>query len=102
MTRELRNAVSRLRKLQDAAFAGKIDCPSINVGLSFYNHKYESGDYASVDVVISIFDEYNMMEKHLMYCMSEKRCYQCGKCCEQDLTIDDVLHEIAVAVDYPV
>ena len=103
MTRKFKNAVSRLRKLQDAALAGKTECPSIDISLSFYNHKYPTGDYASVDVSVCIHNENNEMEKHLMFSMSDTRCYKVGsKYDNKDWSIEDILHEIAVAVDYPV
>ena len=102
MTKELKNAVSRLRKLQDAAFAGKIDYPAVQISLSFYNHHYESGDYASVDVSICVHNEFSEMQKHMMYTLSDKQCYQVGNADNQDLSIADILHEIAVTVDYPV
>lgn len=102
MTKELKNAVSRLRKLQDAAIAGKIDQLSVNISLAFYNHQYESGDHSAVDVTVSIFNEYNEVEKHLMFSMSDSRCYQVGSKSDEGWSIADILHEIAATVDYPV
>ena len=102
MTKELKNAVSRLCKLQDAVIAGKIDQLSVNISLAFYNHQYESGDHSAVDVTVSIFNEYNEVEKHLMFSMSDSRCYQVGSKSDEDWSIADILHEIAVTVDYPV
>lgn len=102
MTKELKNAVSRLRKLQDAAFAGKLDCTSADIGLSFYNRHYIDVDHASVDVTVCIHNEDGEMVKHLMFSMSDRHCYQVGSKDDGDWHIDEILHEIAVAVDYPV
>ena len=102
MTKELKNAVSRLRKLQDAAFAGKLDCVSTDIGLSFYNRHYADGDHASVDVVVCIHNEDGEIEKHLMFSMSDRHCYQVGKKSDADWSIAEILHEISAAVGYPV
>ena len=102
MTKELKNAVSRLRKLQDDAFAGKLDCPSVFIGLSFYNHKYPHGDHATLEVSVCIHNENNDMEKHLYFSLSDNRCYEIGSDINADWSIAEILHEISVAVDYPV
>ena len=101
MTRELRNAVSRLRKLQDAAFAGKIECPSLIVNISFHNTRYYDGNRCSVDVSVNTFNEFHESEKHLYFSMSDKRCYEIGGD-DTEWSIEDILHEISLAVNYQV
>ena len=101
MTKELKNAVSRLRKLQDAALAGKIDSyTSVIVSLQFYCHHYNDGDNADVNVSISTFDD-DGNHKKLYWQMGDDICTEVGAN-EVTATHHDLLADIAAFVDYPV
>lgn len=101
MTRELRNAVSRLRKLENAVFEGKItSCTSCIVSLSFANHHYYDHDHNTVNVSVSKFDEDGIMG--LMYWqMTDSICEENGdmdnKCSHEEL-----LQRISDFIGYPI
>ena len=101
MTKELKNAVSRLRKLQDAAFAGKIDSyTTVMVGLQYYCRHYEKEDHVTIDVSISTFDEYGNHKK-LYWQMTDDICTEIGAN-DNTATHAELLQDIAAFVDYPV
>lgn len=101
MTRELRNAVSRLRKLQDAAFAGKIDSyVTVIVSLQFYCHHFGDQDRADIDVSISTFDE-DGNHRQMYWEMTDDICTENGNK-ENTCTHAEFLQDVAAFVDYPV
>lgn len=102
MTRELRNAVSRLRKLENAAFEGKINgCTSCIVSLSFSNHHYDYHDgHKTVNVSVSKFDEYGNIK--LMYWqMTDTICEENGNL-DNKCSHEELLQSISDFIDYPV
>ena len=101
MTKELKNAVSRLRKLQDAAFASKIDSfTAVMVSLQYYCRHYEQEDHVTIDVSISTFDE-DGNHKKLYWQMTDDICTEIGA--EKiTATHNELLQDIAAFVDYPV
>lgn len=101
MKQELRNAVSRLRKLQDAAFAGKIDSyVSVIVSLQSYCRHFDNGDRADVDISISTFDE-DGNHRQMYWEMTDDICTEAGND-KNTCTHAELLQDIAAFVDYPV
>ena len=101
MTKELKNAVSRLRKLQDAALAGKIDSyVTVMVSLQYYCRHYEDGDYNVIDVSVSTFDD-DGNHKKMYWQMTDDICTEIGAN-DNTASHHDLLQDIAAFVDYPV
>lgn len=101
MTKELKNAVSRLRKLQDAAFAGKIkSCNSCIIGISFHNAHYHNGDHSTIDVSVSKFNEYGEMQQ-IYWQLNDAICEENGNR-DNTCSHEELLQQIAAFIDYPV
>ena len=101
MTREFKNAVSRLRKLQDAALAGKINnfiC--VMVQLNGYWHHYEDHDHYSLSVVIAAYEDEDNC-KRLHWEVDDDGCEIIGSG-DDVMTHEEFLQYVSKFLDYPV
>jgi hypothetical protein len=103
MTKELKNAVSRLRKLQDAAFNGKIDSyKCVLMSIDIYNHHYDDHDHASVTVTITAINDDDTSKRLHYDCSDDENIWGIVGEGDDTMTHDDFLQHIAQFIDYPV
>ena len=103
MTKELKNAVSRLRKLQDAAFNGKIDSyKCVLISIDIYNRHYDGHDHASFTVAITVINDDDTSKSLHYSCSDDEDIWEIVGDGDDTMTHVDFLQYIAQFVDYPV
>ena len=101
MTREFKNAASRLRKLQTAALAGKVNnFMCVMVQLNSYWRRYDGHNHFSLSVVIAAYiDEDNY--KRLHWDIDDDGCEIVGSG-DDIMTHEEFLQYVSQFLDYPV
>lgn len=103
MTRGLRFAVNRLRRLQDAAFNGKIDSyKCVLMSINIYNRHYYDNDHASVSVSITAINDDDTSKRLHYDCNDDENIWEIVGEGDDTMTHEEFLQYVAQFVDYPV